>query len=483
MTKPVLANYIGGRWQASTSSALLDVVNPADGTSIGKVPVSSPDEVDAAVAAAQSAFLAWRQAPAPERVQPLFRLKELLEQEKDELAVTITKENGKTLEEARGEVRRAIDNVEVACGIPSLMQGRTLAQVSRGIDELMERVPLGVCAVIPPFNFPAMVPSWFWPYAVACGNAAIVKPSELVPITMQRLFGLIEQAGFPPGVLNLVNGDGTVAELLIRHPGVAAVSSVTSTPTAKAIYALAAQCGKRVQCGGGAKNFMVVMPDADLEQAVPSIIDSVYGNAGQRCLAGANVLALGEVAEHLVPALVEAASRLVVGNGLDQGVTMGPLISSAARQRVVSYIERGVREGGELLLDGRLARVPKEGYFLGPTVFDRVGPETAIAGDEVFGPLMSILRASSFEEAVDLINNSPYGNSAVVYTRNGRAAREFAREVDCGQIGVNVGLAAPMAFFPFAGRKESFFGTLHGQGQDAVEFFTDKKIVIARWWA
>ena len=483
MTEPVLQDYIGGRWRASNSRVLLDVTNPASGAAIAKVPVSTAEEVDAAVAAAHSAFLAWRQVPAPERVQPLFRLKQLLEEHREELAVTITTEHGKTLEEARGEMRRVIDNVEVACGIPSLMQGRTLAQISRGIDEVMERVPLGVFAVIPPFNFPAMVPSWFWPYAVACGNAVIVKPSELVPITMQRLFTLMDEAGFLPGVVSLVNGDRTVAELLIRHPGVAGVSSVTSTPTAKAIYALAAQHGKRVQCGGGAKNFMVVMPDADLEQAVPNIMDSVYGSAGQRCLAGSNVVAVGDAVEQLVPALVEAASGLVVGNGLEEGVTMGPMISASARERAISYIERGIAEGGQLLLDGRLARVPKEGYFLGPTVFDRVEPSAAIARDEIFGPLMSIMRSASLEEAIDLINGSPFGNSAIIYTRSGQAARELAFRVDCGEIGVNVGLAAPMAFFPFAGRKESFFGALHGQGQDAVEFFTDKKVVIARWWS
>ena len=352
MTEPVLRNYIGGRWQASKSSLLLDVEDPAEATAIARapvttseevdaavraaqrafldwrggappgggggggkwparvgveapaeaatiarVPVSTPAEVDAAVRAAQTAFLEWRQVPPPERVQPLFRLKQLLEERREELAATITCENGKTLEEARGEVRRTIDNVEVACGIPSLMQGRSLPQIARGIDEVAERVPLGVFAVIPPFNFPAMVPSWFWPYAVACGNAAILKPSELVPVTSQRLFELIDEAGFPPGVLSLVNGDRTVSEQLITHPGVAGISSVTSTPTAKAVYALAAQHGKRVQCGGGAKNFIIVMPDADLEKSVPNIMDSVYGSAGQRCLAGSNVVAIGSVAE------------------------------------------------------------------------------------------------------------------------------------------------------------------------------------------
>ncbi len=483
MTEAVLQNYIGGSWQPSTSSDLLDVMNPADGTAIAKVPISTTAEIERAVDAAQAGFLEWRQVPAPERVQCLFRLKQLLEEHREEIAVGITKENGKTLDEARAEVRRAIDNVEVACGIPSLMQGRTLQQISPGIDEAVERVPIGVFAVIPPFNFPAMVPAWFWPYAVACGDAVIVKPSERVPVTMQRLFGLMDEAGFPAGVLNLVNGDRTVTEILVQHPGVAGISAVTSTPTAKAIYAMAGQYAKRVQCGAGAKNFAVVMPDARLEEAVPAIIDSVYGTTGQRCLAGANVVCVGSVAEELIPALVEAASGLVVGNGLNDGVTMGPLISQAAKERVISYIEQGVREGGRLLLDGRVAPVPQEGYFLGPTIIDEVRPGAAIACDEIFGPLMAVLRVASLEQAIEMLNASPYGNSATIYTTSGKAARDFCYQVDCGQIGVNVGIPAPMAFFPFGGRKESFFGTLHGQGQDAIDFFTDKKIVIERWWA
>ena len=482
MRQVVLPNYIGGRWSASSSSALLDVENPADNSVLARVPVSTPEEVDQAVRAAQDAFRDWREVPPPDRVQHLFRLKALLDEHAEELAVTITKENGKVLSEARGEVLRTVQNVETACGASMLMQGRTLQQISRGIDESAERVPLGVFAVIPPFNFPAMVPSWFWPYAVACGNAAIVKPSEQVPLTSQRLFELIEQAGFPPGVLSLMHGDRTVSEALITHPGIVGISSVTSTPSARVIYRLAAEHGKRVQCGAGAKNFVVVMPDAELDQAVPNIMDSVYGTAGQRCLAGANVVAVGGVAEQLVPALVEAASSLVVGNGLDEGVEMGPLISRSAKERVIAEIGHGVSEGGKLLLDGRSARVPEQGNFLGPSVFDDVHPEMAIACEELFGPVMTILRARTVEQAVQMVNASRYGNAAVIYTQSGKAAREFARGVDTGMVGVNVGLAAPMAFFPFGGRKESFFGVLHGQGQDAVDFFTDKKIVIQRWW-
>lgn len=482
MSAPVLQNYVNGRWVSSCSSTLLDVENPADASVLARVPVSTAAEVDATVQAAAAAFFDWRDLPPPERVQPLFRLKALLEEHNEALAIAITREHGKVLEEARTEVRRTIDNVEVACGIPSLMQGRSLAQISRGIDEVAHRVPLGVFGVIPPFNFPAMVPSWFWPYAVACGNACVVKPSELVPITSQRLFSLIDEAGFPPGVMNLVNGDRTVAEALITHPGVIGVSSVTSTPTAKAVYALAAQHGKRVQCGGGAKNFVVVMPDADLEHSIPNIMDSIYGSTGQRCLAGSNVVAIGSMAQELVPALVDAASRLSVGNGLDEGVMMGPLITEASRQRVRSYIASGVEQGARLLLDGRELPVPDRGFFLGPTIFDEVQPDMKIAREEIFGPVMSIVRCSSLDQAIDLINASLFGNSAIIYTRSGPAARHFARGVDCGEVGVNVGLAAPMAFFPFGGRKESFFGVLHGQGQDAVDFFTDKKIVIERWW-
>jgi malonate-semialdehyde dehydrogenase (acetylating)/methylmalonate-semialdehyde dehydrogenase len=458
------------------------VENPADASVIAKVPVSTRPEVDAAVAAAHHAFLEWRDVPPPERVQPLFRLKALLEAHHEDLARTITSENGKILAEARAEVRRTIDNVEVACGIPSLLQGRALTQISRGIDEVAHRVPLGVFAVIPPFNFPAMVPSWFWPYAAATGNSCILKPSELVPITTQRIFEMIDEAAFPPGVLNLVNGDRSVAEALVTHPGVAGVSSVTSTPTAKAVYALASQHSKRVQCGGGAKNFVVVMPDANLDHGLPNIMDSVYGTAGQRCLAGSNVVAIGSFADELVPALVDAASKLTVGNGLDEGIAMGPVITEASRQRVKSYIEGGAGQGARLLLDGRESDLPDRGFFLGPTVFDEVQPDMRIVREEIFGPVMSILRCRTLDDAIALINSSPFGNSAIIYTQSGPAARHFARSVDCGEVGVNVGLAAPMAFFPFGGRKESFFGVLHGQGQDAVDFFTDKKIVIERWW-
>lgn len=482
MTLSVLRNYIGGRWTPSESGVLLDVFDPAEEAVITRVPISTPAEVNQAVRAAADAFAEWRTVPPPERVQYLFQVRELISRHSEDLAATITLENGKTLAEARAEVRRTIDNIEVACGVPSLMQGRTLPQISRGIDEHAHRVPIGVFAVIPPFNFPAMVPSWFWPYAVACGDTCIIKPSELVPVTTQRLFELVHEAGFPPGVLSLVNGDSSVAQLLITHADVAGISSVTSTPTAKHVYALASQHGKRVQCGGGAKNCIVVMPDADLAQSIPNIMDSVYGTAGQRCLAGSNIAAVGQVAEDLVPALVDAASRLAVGSGLTEGSAMGPLVTSQARQRVISYIERGVEEGARLLLDGRDGPVPDRGYFLGPTIFDQVRPEMAIAHDEVFGPLMSILRVQTLQDAIAFINSSAYGNSGIIYTRSGQAAREFSEGVDCGEVGVNVGLAAPMAFFPFGGRKESFFGVLHGQGQDAVDFFTDKKIVIERWW-
>ncbi len=482
MPGPTLRNYVDGRWAESASSTQLDVQNPADASVVAKVPVSTRQEIDASVAAAHRAFLEWRDVPPPERVQPLFRLKALLEAHSEDLARVITTENGKVLAEARAEVRRTIDNVEVACGIPSLLQGRSLTQISRGIDEVAHRVPLGVFAVIPPFNFPAMVPSWFWPYAAATGNSCIVKPSELVPMATQRLFELIDAAAFPPGVLNLVNGDRSVAETLVTHPGVAGISSVTSTPTAKAVYGLASQHGKRVQCGGGAKNFVVVMPDADLDQSIPNIMDSVYGTAGQRCLAGSNVVAIGSSADHLVSALVDAAGRITVGNGLDEGIAMGPVITEASRQRIRSCIESGTAEGARLLLDGREGAMPDQGFFLGPTVFDEVQPDMLIAREEIFGPVMSVLRCRSLDDAIRLINASPFGNSAIIYTQSGLAARHFARSVDCGEVGINVGLAAPMAFFPFGGRKESFFGVLHGQGQDAIDFFTDKKIVIERWW-
>jgi malonate-semialdehyde dehydrogenase (acetylating)/methylmalonate-semialdehyde dehydrogenase len=478
-------NYVGGRWVEPTTDQWIDVINPATARPIGRVPLSTPRDVDQAVQAAKAAFPAWRETPPLQRARYMFRLKELLEAHLDDIARQVVLEHGKTLEDARGSVRRGIENVEVAAGIPSLMMGYGLEDgAARGIDEEVVKQPLGVFAAICPFNFPAMVPFWFWPYAVACGNTFIVKPSEQVPLTQQRIFELVEQAGFPPGVINLVNGAKETVDALLAHPDIKGISFVGSTAVAKYVYSTAAAHGKRVQAQGGAKNVLVVMPDADLDQAVPNIIGSCFGSAGQRCLAGSLVMPVGDIHRPLVERMVEAARALKLGFGLDEGVDMGPVISDQARRRILAAIDQGVQEGATLLLDGRTVRVPDypDGYFVGPTIFDNVSPEMRLAQEEIFGPVVGIIPVKTLDEAIQLINRSPYGNAASIFTAQGRAARQFRYQVECGNIGINVGVAAPMAYFPFGGYKQSFFGTLHGQGRDAIEFFTERKVVITRWW-
>lgn len=478
-------NYIGGRWVEPATDQWIDVINPATARPIGRVPLSTAQDVDQAVQAARAAFPAWRETPPIQRARYMFRLKELLEAHLDDIARQVVLEHGKTLEDARGSVRRGIENIEVAAGIPSLMMGYGLEDgAARGIDEEVVKQPLGVFAAICPFNFPAMVPFWFWPYAVACGNTFIVKPSEQVPLTQQRIFELIDQAGFPPGVINLVNGARETVDALLAHPDIKGISFVGSSAVAKYVYSTAAAHGKRVQAQGGAKNVLVVMPDADLEQAVPNIIGSCFGAAGQRCLAGSLVMPVGNVHRPLVERLVEAARSLRLGFGLDAGVDMGPVISDRARQRILAAIDQGVQEGATLILDGRGVRVPTypDGYFVGPTIFDNVSPEMRLAQEEIFGPVVGIVPVQTLDEAIQLINRSPYGNAASIFTSQGRAARQFRYYVECGNIGVNIGVAAPMAYFPFGGYKQSFFGTLHGQGRDAIEFFTERKVVITRWW-
>jgi malonate-semialdehyde dehydrogenase (acetylating)/methylmalonate-semialdehyde dehydrogenase len=478
-------NYVGGRWVEPATDQWIDVINPATARPIGRVPLSTVQDVDQAVQAAKAAFPAWRETPPLQRARYMFRLKELLETHLDEIARQVVLEHGKTLEDARGSVRRAIENVEVAAGIPSLMMGYGLEDgAARGIDEEVVKQPLGVFGAICPFNFPAMVPFWFWPYAVACGNTFIVKPSEQVPLTQKRIFELIERAGFPPGVVNLVNGAKETVDALLAHPDIKGISFVGSSAVAKYVYSTAAAHGKRVQAQGGAKNVLVVMPDADLDQAVPNIIGSCFGAAGQRCLAGSLVMPVGEVHRPLVERLVETARALKLGFGLDAGVDMGPVISDRARQRILAAIDQGVQEGAVLLLDGRNVRVPDypDGYFVGPTIFDNVSPEMRLAQEEIFGPVVGVIPVRTLDEAIQLINRSPYGNAASIFTSQGRAARQFRYYVECGNIGVNIGVAAPMAYFPFGGYKQSFFGTLHGQGRDAIEFFTERKVVIMRWW-
>jgi len=478
-----LKNYIAGEWRESNTSDYLDVVNPTTDRAIARVPMSTAADVTAAVAAARGAFQEWRETPPTTRIQYLFRLKELMEQRFEDIARTITTENGKTIDEARGETRRTIENVEVATGITSLMMGTNLEDVARGIDEEIVRQPMGAFAVIAPYNFPSMVPWWFAPYAMATGNTYIVKPSEQVPLTQSIIFELVHELDLPPGVMNLVHGGRAVVDALINSPGIVGISSVTSTPVAKAIYTAATATGKRAQCQAGAKNFIVIMPDADIEKAIPALLTSCYGCAGQRCLAGAVLIAVGDAHAALRDRFVEAARKIKVGDPLDESAHMGPVISKQHRDRVLRHVEQGVKEGAKLLLDGRAVSVPgcEAGYFIGPTIFDDVTPEMAIAREEIFGPVIGILHVGSLEEAIGIIDANPYGNASSIFTASGGAAREFKYRVKCGNIGINVGVAAPMAFFPFGGRKDSFFGDLHGQGQDVVDFLTEKKVVITRW--
>lgn len=484
MSVGVVKNYTNGQWMASKSTQFLDVVNPATAEVLAKVPLSTPQEVREAIAAAKAAFQDWRETPPMTRVRYLWRFKDLLEKGFEELAKVLVQEEGKTIDEARGEIRRGIENVEAAVGIPSLMMGYSLEDVSPGIDEEMIRQPVGVFCVIAPFNFPNMVPLWFMPYAIATGNTCIVKPSEQVPLSQNRLFQLLDEIGMPEGVVNLVNGAQEVVDTLLESPDVAGVSFVGSSRVAKYVYSKATASGKRAQCQGGAKNCVVVMPDADLDRAVPALITSFYGCAGERCLSGSILVAVGDVYEPLKQKFTSAASKLKVGYGLDETTQMGPLVSRKHMERVVGYIDKGVQEGAKLILDGRGIKVQgyPQGCFVGPTVFDQVKPGMLIARDEIFGPVVSIIHVKTLDEAIDLIHLSPYGNAACIFTSSGNAARQFRYRVKAGNIGINIGIAAPVAMFPFSGAKESFFGDLHGQGTDAIDFFTEKKVVISRWY-
>jgi malonate-semialdehyde dehydrogenase (acetylating)/methylmalonate-semialdehyde dehydrogenase len=480
----ILANLINGEWRPSHSDRGQEIHNPATGEVLAQVPFATPAEVEAAVTAAHEAFAEWRQVPPMARARVLFRFRELLEDAFEDLARLVTTENGKTLDEARGEVRRAIENVETAAGIPSLMLGALAEDVSEGIDEEVVRQPLGVCTMFAPFNFPAMVPMWFIPYALAAGNTFVLKPSERTPLTQTRMAELLLEAGIPEGVYNLVHGGGDVACQLIDDPRVRAVSFVGSTPVAREVYRRSAAAGKRVQCQGGAKNALVIMPDADLRRTLPAILSSAFGNAGQRCLAGSLVLAVGDAHRPVVEGLAEQAAALRLGNGLDERTQMGPVISPQAKARIEAAIARGVDQGARLVLDGRGVRVPggEGGNFIGPTLFDDVSPEMDLAREEIFGPVLGVIPVPDLDAAIATIAASRYGNMACIFTSSGRAAREFKYRVPAGNIGVNVGVAAPIAFMPFGGMKDSFFGDLHGQGQDAVDFFTHKKVVITRWF-
>ena len=478
-----LYNYIAGEWRRSRASETLDVRNPATAETIVCVPLSPGDEVDESVQAAQAAFDGWRRTPATERVQYLFTLKNLLEEHFDEIARLTTQECGKTLAESRGELRRGIENVEVACGIPSLMMGYNSEDIAPGIDEHMLRQPLGVVAAITPFNFPGMIPLWFLPYAIACGNCFILKPSEKVPTTMARVFELIDQLHLPKGVVSMVNGGSETVDALLDHPLVRAISFVGSSPVAKYVYGRAAANGKRAQCQGGAKNPVIILPDADMEMTSTIVADSSFGCAGQRCLASSVAITVGEAADPFREHIATAASERRVGYGLDSDVQMGPVITAASQQRIESLIAQGEREGATVLVDGRDPKIAgyDNGHFIRPTLLEGISPESELARTEIFGPVLSLMQVATIDDAIALVNASPFGNMACLFTSSGAAARKFRYEARAGNIGINVGVAAPMAFFPFTGWKDSFFGDMHAQGRDAVEFYTDKKVVVERW--
>ncbi len=471
--------FSAGRWRASESADRLDAFDPATGAVIARVPRCTAAEIDRTVTAAHEAFREWRRVPAPVRARYLFKYRDLLDRHHDELARLVTREHGKTLDDARASVQRGIEVVEFACGIPSLMMGETLENVATGVDAWSLRQGLGVCVGITPFNFPAMVPLWMLPLAVACGNAFVLKPSEKVPQTAMRLVELLADTGLPPGVVSVVHGTAAEVEALIDHPLVRAVSIVGSSLAASAVYARAAARGKRVQALGGAKNHMIVMPDADVELSVGAMLASAFGSAGERCMAG-SVAVVVDPGDALVARLAERAAALRVGSGSEPGCDMGPLVNAGQRDRVRSYIEIGEREGAALALDGRTG-VPSDGFFVGPTIFDRVAPSMRIAREEIFGPVLSIVRATSLADALAVVNASTMGNGAVIFTADAGAVRTFVTEVEAGMIGVNVGVPAPYCAFPFSGWKGSFFGDLHAHGKDGVRFYTEQKVVTSRY--
>ena len=477
-----LVNWIDGSWSAPDDGQFADVVNPASGDSLTQVPLSTAADVARAVASAGQAFPAWRATPVTERVQFLFRFKALLEENLDRLARTVTNECGKTYAEAAGELRRGIENVEVACGMPSLIQGYNNEDIARGIDEHLFRQPLGVVAAITPFNFPGMIPLWFLPYAIATGNCFILKPSENTPQTAQEMIELLLQTDLPSGVVQLVHGAAGAAEALVQHPQVRAISFVGSTNVARAVYRESAANGKRVQCQGGAKNPLIVLPDAELESTTAIAVESAFGCAGQRCLAASLAITVGEATQTFGKSICDAARTRRVGYGLDQGVEMGPVISQQSRQRITKLIETGQSAGARVVVDGRDRQVKnyENGSFLFPTVLD-VDPSSELAQTELFGPVLGLIAVSDIDEAIALVNQGDYGNMASLFTSSGAAARKFRYEANCGNLGINVGVAAPMAFFPFSGARASFFGDLHAQGRHAVEFYTETKVVVERW--
>ncbi|HUF49303.1 MAG TPA: CoA-acylating methylmalonate-semialdehyde dehydrogenase [Longimicrobiales bacterium] len=480
---PTVLNHIDGRWTEPRADAWLPVTDPATAQPLARVPLSSPADVDAAVRAAQAAFPAWRATPVVERARVLFRLKALLEEHFEELATLLTREHGKVRAESRGELRRAIDSIEHACGAPTLMMGETVEDVARGIDCETMRQPLGVFAGITPYNFPVMIPCWFWPFAVVTGNTFVLKPSEQDPLTHQRIVELAAAAGLPPGVLNVVHGDRTWVDALLEHPAVTGVSFVGSSAVARTVYARAAAAGKRVQAFGGAKNHMIVLPDADMDHVTGILLESLFGSTGQRCLAGSVVVAVGDAYAGVRERFLDGAAALRLGHGLDDDTDMGPVISAAHRDRILGYVQRGRAEGAVLALDRSAETVSAypHGNWVGPAVFENVQPAMSIGRDEIFGPVGALSHVASLDDAIALMEQSEYGNATSLFTTSGRAARAFRYRAGISMIGINIGVAAPMAFFPFGGSRNSFYGDLKAQGRDAISFFTDRRVVISRW--
>ncbi len=483
MTTKKLANYINGEWATPQTERYEDVPNPATGEILSQVPLSTRADVDAAVEAAKKAFPAWSDTPVVDRARIMFKFQQLLWQHADELARMITMENGKNLPEAHGELLRGIEMVEFAAGMPTLLMGDTLPNIARSIDSQTIRFPLGVVGGITPFNFPLMVPMWMFPIAITAGNTFVLKPSERTPNSSARVAELLKEAGLPDGVFNIVNGGHDVVNGLMEHPDVKAISFVGSQPVAEYVYKTSAAHGKRVQALAGAKNHHLVMPDTDLRRAAKTIASAAFGCAGERCMAASVVVAVESIADELVQYLIEESDALIMGNGLENGVDLGPVIRANHLERVHSYIERGKEEGAQLVRDGRKdAAAHDKGYFLGPTLLDKATAEMVIVRDEIFAPVLSIVRVKDFEDGLETISKSRYGNGACIYTNSGRLGREFVQRVEAGMVGVNVGVPAPMSFFPFSGWKQSFYGDLHANGKDGVEFYTKKKTVTSRWF-
>lgn len=483
---PICPNYLGGKWVTPSGKDTSNVFNPSRGSVIAGVPMCGKEEVDAVVASAKEAFPDWRDTPPNERAQVLFRAKIMLEEAFEELCLGIATEHGKTLSEARGDLRRGIEVVEYACGIPTLLMGESLENIARGIDCHTDRHPLGVVAGICPFNFPALVPMWMWPLAIACGNTFVLKPSEKVPLTMQRVVAILEKAGLPPGVMNIVHGGRDCVDAILEHPDVKAISFVGSTPVAREIHRKGTAHGKRVQAAGGAKNFIILMPDADTDRTVEAVKDGAFGCAGERCMAGSTAVAVGEAGEKLLPALADLVSSMKTGttDTVESQPDMGAVISSEHRSKVAGIIDAGERAGAKVLSDGRPTKVDEapDGFFLGPTLIDQVEESNPIMDTEVFGPVLAVLRAKTLDEAIAKANRQAFGNGAAIFTNSGKAAREFRRKVSAGMVGINVGVPAPLAYFPFTGWNDSFFGDLHIQGKEGVEFYTQRKTTTTRWF-